>query len=329
MNHKERVSAVLAGKAPDLLPVSSWGHDFLREGSAEQLAAHTIERQKSFDYDFVKLNPRWTLFAEPWGNRYEPPTEQVFPRLVHKVVNQPSDLGALAAVSANHPVFLEYERSLAMVLDEIGEELDVIATLFSPLACVGLLCGGVGAPLVGFAHSDARTLRHALEQVTPVLRSLAERLIARGASGVFYAPLQWTSLDVCSAAFYEQFGRPYDMEVLAGVEEAHFNMLHVCGNHIEMQRFIEYPVQVLNWDNFGDGNPNLGEIHAKTDKVVAGGVPHRQLHKLDAPALRHVAANAVGGLAERLMLTGGCAVGAQIGDDVRLSIARLPAELAA
>ena len=81
MTHKQRVREVLAGQAPDRLPVSVWGHDFLREWSAQELAAHTIERQRQFDYDFVKLNPRWTLFAEPWGNQYIPPTEQIIEQL--------------------------------------------------------------------------------------------------------------------------------------------------------------------------------------------------------------------------------------------------------
>ena len=67
MQHKERVRAVLAGEPVDRLPVSVWGHDFLREGSAADLANQTVERHRQYDYDFVKINPRWTLFAEPWG----------------------------------------------------------------------------------------------------------------------------------------------------------------------------------------------------------------------------------------------------------------------
>ena len=72
---KDRIKKVLSGETPDRIPVSIWGHDFLREWSAKELAAQTIEKQQQYDYDFVKMNPRWTFFAELWGNRYEPPKE--------------------------------------------------------------------------------------------------------------------------------------------------------------------------------------------------------------------------------------------------------------
>lgn len=60
VDHKHRMRATLAGEKVDRIVVSTWGHDFLREWTAEDLAQHTIERQRKFDYDFIKLNPRWS-----------------------------------------------------------------------------------------------------------------------------------------------------------------------------------------------------------------------------------------------------------------------------
>ena len=182
MNHKERVRAVLNGERPDRLPVSTWGHDFLREWSAEELAAHTVERQKKYDYDFVKLNPRWTLFAEPWGNRYRKPTEQKFPRLEHKVVACAEDLAALPEVPSDHPVFREHVRALQLVLDELGESVDVLVTIFSPLAVAGLLAGGVGEPLIGYGRENPEVLHEALEHISRTLAGHTSDLIAAGAS---------------------------------------------------------------------------------------------------------------------------------------------------
>lgn len=323
MNHKERIKVVLAGGRPDRLPVSTWGHDFLREGTAEDLAAQTIERQRKFDYDFVKLNPRWTMFAEPWGNRYQPPTEQKFPRLVHKVVASADDLRSIPVASPQHPVFKEHVRALALVVDAIGDSVDILVTVFSPLAVAGLLAGGVGEPLVTYAREKPEDLKHALEHISETLAQHVEDLIGTGASGIFYAHTQWTSLDVCDDAFFEAFGRPYDRPVLAAAT-APFNMLHVCGNNTALERYFDYPVQVINWDNFGPGNMSLREAAARTEQIVAGGIPHRRIHKMNVGELTRAAADSIGGIESRLMLAGGCAVGALVGDEMRHAAAALP-----
>ncbi len=327
MNHKERVRAVLAGEQPDQLPVSTWGHDFLREWSAEDLAAHTIERQQTCDYDFVKLNPRWTMFAEPWGNRYAPPTEQKFPRLTHKIVSNAEDLRDIPQVPADHPVFMEHVGALRLVLEELDNDVDVIATIFSPLAITGLLCGGVGEPLISFAHQQRDALHEALDHISDTLTDHVRDLLKVGASGIFFAPLQWTSLDVCDDAFFNEFGRPYDLKVLNAASDAPFNMMHVCGNNIGLQRFFDYPAQVFNWDNFGPGNLSLAEASALTDKVVAGGIPHTKLHRLTAAELTQVTGNAIEGAGTNLMLAGGCGVGALVDDEIRCAVAEVPVQL--
>ena len=43
MTKKQRVRAAIAGEPVDRAPVSMWGHDFVREWSAEDLVAATLE----------------------------------------------------------------------------------------------------------------------------------------------------------------------------------------------------------------------------------------------------------------------------------------------
>ena len=177
MNHRERIKAVLGGEQPDRIPVATWGHDFLREWSAEDLTAHTIARHRKYDYDFVKLNPRWTMFAEPWGNVYQPPTEQKFPRLLSKMANSLDDIAKLKKASPSHPVFVQHVDAMKLVVGEIGDDVDVIATLFSPLSVLGLLCGGVGEPLISYAKESPRSFtrysRTLLKRCAHMLTSLS------------------------------------------------------------------------------------------------------------------------------------------------------------
>ena len=85
-------------------------------------------------------------------------------------------------------------------------------------------------------------------------------------------------------------------------------MLHVCGNHIEIERFTSYPVQALNWDIFAPGNPSLAHVHANSDKVVAGGIPYDKLRSMDFGEIKAATEKSVEGIKNRVMLAGGCAV---------------------
>jgi len=71
MNKHERVAAALAGEAVDRRPVSAWRHFVDREQNADDLSAAMLEFQRTFDWDWVKVNPRATYFAEAWGNTYD------------------------------------------------------------------------------------------------------------------------------------------------------------------------------------------------------------------------------------------------------------------
>jgi uroporphyrinogen decarboxylase len=72
MNKRERVMAALAGQPVEQVPVSFWGHDFLREWSAQGLAEAMLESFRRYDWDYMKVNPRATYYAEAWGCRYRP-----------------------------------------------------------------------------------------------------------------------------------------------------------------------------------------------------------------------------------------------------------------
>src|SRR5262245_4354754 len=66
---RERVWAALRGDGLERPPVSFWGHVYHRESSARDLVDATLERQREFGWDWVKLNPRKHYHVEDWGVR--------------------------------------------------------------------------------------------------------------------------------------------------------------------------------------------------------------------------------------------------------------------
>jgi uroporphyrinogen decarboxylase len=71
MNRRERVRAALQGKPVDRPPISFWRHFFDKETSAAGLAEAMLDFQCTYDWDFMKVNPRACYHAEPWGCRFQ------------------------------------------------------------------------------------------------------------------------------------------------------------------------------------------------------------------------------------------------------------------
>jgi uroporphyrinogen decarboxylase len=307
MTKKERVRAALAGDAVDRVPVSMWGHDYLREWSPDELAAATVESYRAYDWDFIKLNPRASYFSEAWGNRYDRPEEQRSPRPTEFAVQSSDDLRAIAPADPRGGVFAEHLEALRLVLEGIGGEADVIQTIFSPLAVTAMLAGPTDR-FLELAQEDPVAAHHAVGTVTETLGAYAGESMAAGASGIFFAPLTWASYDTCDAEFYEEFGRPYDMQVLDGVRGAEFNVLHVCRDHNMLDQLLDYPVTAVNWAAHGEGNPSLAEVRARFAGAVMGGVDHARLGEMSPAEAARQARDAAAAGPERVLVAPGCSI---------------------
>ncbi len=309
MTKRERVLAALRGDEVDRVPVSAWGHDFQREWLAQGLAQATLEAYRQYDWDFIKVNPRATYYAEAWGARYQPsgcPDEG--PRLIEPGVKSPADLPRMASVDHTGGPFGQQLDALAIIAREVGAEVPFIQTVFSPLAVMSRLAGSTQA-VQGLMREAPQEFEAALGTIADTLAGYARACLERGAAGIFLATVEWGSRDNLSDEDYDRFGRPYDLRVLAAVEGAPFNVLHVCRDNNRLEELLDYPVAAFHWAA-GGSNPRLGEILARTDKAALGGVAHDSTLVSGLPEA--VVAEATAALAEtggrRFLLAPGCSV---------------------
>jgi uroporphyrinogen decarboxylase len=326
--HKQRLRAALSGQPVDRVPYALWWHDFGREWSAEGLADATIETYRKYDWDLVKLNPRATYYAEAWGSRYEA-TGSTQPRMISHALQRVEELAELALIDSGGGVFAEQLAALRKVVGEIGAEVDVIQTVFNPLTIASTLLGmtpaafreaalGSGAPArstsVPMAGSheplgNPAAVHAGLARIAQVIAGYGAACITAGASGLFFATVDWGTRNAADENFYREYGRPYDLQVLAAVRDAPLNVLHVCREHNLLYLLLDYPVRIFNWDEHGAGNASLAEIAARTSAAVMGGID-RGLLKQGTPEtvdaeVRHSLARAG---AARLVLAGGCSI---------------------
>lgn len=310
MNKKERIRAALAGREVDRPPIAFWGHDFYREWSPQELAAYTVERYRRYNDDFIKLNPRATYYYEAWGNRYDRPDTPRQPRMLAHAVDSAAQFAALPEVDPAGGPFGEQLEALRLVLREVGREVDVVQTVFNPVSVAARLIGADLEPFRQAARSDPAAVHTGLATITRVLARYSAACVAAGASGIFFATVDWGTADNADEAFYREVGRPYDLQVLQAVRDAPFNILHVCRDNNLLRLTLDYPVAAFNWDAHGKGNVSLVEGLKLTDKAVMGGIDRLALASSSDPsalaAQAREAVRAAGG--RRVILAGGCAV---------------------
>ena len=284
LSKRERVDAALRGEAVDRVPVSAWRHFIPEERGPETLADVSLSHFKEFDWDWLKINPRATYYAEAWGNHYDyNHYDSVLPRLLDGPLHGPDDLEKIQPVLPTAGVFAEQLELVRLVKNEIGDA-HFLLTVFSPLSVLAFLAARPNIHSIDDATQSQqdglrRLIREnpsgahaALKNISKTLAQFSAAAVDAGASGLFFAIVKLARQDVLTEAEFETFGKPYDQAVLEAVQGAPFNLLHICGPKVYFNTILNYSVHAINWASIGQDNPDLVEARKLTGKAVVGGV---------------------------------------------------------
>ena len=280
MKPRERVWAALRGQPVDRPPVSFWGHFYHRESSARDLVEATLEFQREYTWDWVKLNPRKHYHVEPWGVSYrysgraaEKPVLESWP------VHQPADWSAVTehshevAAGGESNALAEQLEAVRLLRAGLPAEVPMIETVFTPLAVMGEMVEEPGE-LRLHLRTHPNAVRGALEAVTRTFERFARAVIAAGADGLYLATVDWASRDLLTPAEYREWGRPYDLRILAAAAGAPFNVLHVCKRRNLLYELADYPVSAFSWDANDPTNPTLADAMSRLPGALMGGIPY-------------------------------------------------------
>lgn len=326
---RERVEAALRGEAVDRVPVSAWRHFLDEEQRPETLADVSLKHFHDFDWDWLKVNPRATYYAEAWGNQYDfGDYDSVIPRLIDGPLHSPEDLEKIEVLDGTSGVFAEHLHLTRLVRQGIGNA-HFLQTVFSPLSVLSFLAARPESNSIeAFSKSQyegVRRLIHenpagahqALSNIADTLGKYAAAAIDAGASGVFFAIVKLAREGVLTQSEHAEFGRPYDLRVLESVQGAAFNMLHICGPYAYFDSVLDYPVHAVNWATIGQHNPTLAEASQKTQRTLVGGVD--ELGSLQTGAPEDVIAEALAAIqvtaGRNLLLTPGCGTNLDVPSD--------------
>lgn len=317
---RERVDAALKGELLDRVPVSAWRHFIPDELSPETLAQASLKHFNAYDWDWLKVNPRATYYAEAWGNRYDyTHYDNVIPRWLGGPILIPADLEKIEEVPATEGVFAEQLELIQHIRLGINGA-HFLQTVFSPLSVLSFLVGRPAddtaeaavqsqySGLKRYLHENPTGAHAALKNIAATLGKYAAAALDAGASGLFFAIVKLARQNILTEAEFAEFGKPYDLQVLQAVQGAPFNLLHTCGPKVYFDAVTDYPVHAINWAAIGQHNPSIGEAARKTTKALVGGVDELGALQIGTPeAVTREALDAIqstGG--RRLLLTPGC-----------------------
>ena len=277
MTGRERVEAALRGDPVDHPPAAAWGHTYREEWSPEALARVTVERQRRYGWDFVKFQPRASCFAEAFGARFKgsghslrSPSEVSHPIHTHK------DWPSLPATRADAPSLAEQVDALRLTVEQLGPDVPVIQTVFSPITVAGYLVGRDKRRAVRDLLRDPGEVLPALDRIADTMIDFSRRSVEAGAAGIFYAISGYASAGMMREEEYRRLLLPLDLRVLEALpDEAWFNVLHLCRGHLFFDVAGRLPVQAVSWSVADPGNPSLAEGARVSGKAVMGGLGHR------------------------------------------------------
>ena len=149
----------------------------------------------------------------------------------------------------------------------VGQDTPIIWTVFSPLMVLPFLLTGGRAQAVALMRSEPTAVEHALDAMAVTLEAYARAAVESGADGLFYATNMATA-ELSTAAECRRFQRPYDLRILARVENSPFNMLHVCGAGVLFDEFADYPATALSWATSGSTSSTSATTCGWTPKAI-------------------------------------------------------------
>jgi uroporphyrinogen decarboxylase len=308
--------------------VGAWGHTYREEWSPEALASITVERARQFGWDFVKFQPRASSFAEAFGSVYKPAGHRLKgPVLVSAAV---PDLESWRDVRLVNTKALEDQvESIGIVARELGPDVPVIQTVFSPITVGGYLVGKSQARVVRELRKHPDLVRPALEKIADALADFSRSSVEAGAAGIFYAISGYAGRGVMPEEVYRELVLPYDVSVLRQLPaDAWFNVVHLCGSNLNFGLARDMPAQVVSWSIHNQGNPSLAEGRKLSGRAVMGGLGQRASllygppPEVEAEARRAVAETGGRGL----LLAPGCSVPTRAKD---INLAAMVSALAA
>jgi uroporphyrinogen decarboxylase len=270
LTKRERLEKTIRGDETDRVPVALWRHWPGDDQRAVDLADATVAFQRRWDFDFVKVSPASSFCIADYGvqDRWVGSLEGTR-EYTRRAVERSLDWTELRVLGPSRGTLARQIDTLNLLKEAFGSDVPYIQTVFSPLAQAKNIAGQ--DVLIEHMRTAPDRLKTGLNTITESTLRFIDAMRRTGVSGIFYA-IQHASHAVMNATEYQEFGRFYDMQILAALpDDWWFNVMHLHGNAPMFELVADYPVQVINWHD-RETAPDLATGKLKFAGAVSGGL---------------------------------------------------------
>jgi uroporphyrinogen decarboxylase len=306
MNKRERLEHTIAGEPTDRPAVALWRHFPGDDQRPADLARSTVEFQRAYDWDFVKVSPASGFAVVDYGAQdvWEGNTEGTR-TYTRRVIERSLDWTALRTLDPTRGALGRQVECLGLVCDAFGDSVPIIQTVFSPLAQAKNLAGE--AALIRQIRTNPDRVHTGLSVLTDSTLRFIDSLRRLPIAGIYYA-IQHASYAKLSEEEYRAFGLFYDRKILDSLPTKWwFSMAHLHGE-LPMFKFVsELRVQALNWHD-RDTEPDLANGKLMFAGALCGGISREAHLHLGTPgSVREAVRDAIQQTnGRRLILASGC-----------------------
>ena len=304
MTHHERVHAAFRGAPVDRVPISFWQHFPQHDRDPASLADATVQYQRRFDLDFVKLMPTGMYSVMDYGVSVVPSGDEIgTTKYAAGPITRAADWARLPVASPQRGMLGDQVTVVRLVRQALGAGVPILQTIFSPLTMVAKM---VAAPLDAVLREHEAALPAALNRLADDVVAFGLACLDAGADGFFFAT-QLATRTALPAGAYERLGVTYDLKVLHALRPRSFSIvLHLHGDEPLFELADRYPIDGVNW-HARETRPSLAQGLMATTRGLVGGIARTaaEFESLEAAEARDAIAQTDG---RRLLVAPGCVI---------------------
>lgn len=315
MDRNETIRALLEGKDPGRGLYSFWTHFPDVDHDPELLARRSLELYEAHDLAFIKTMANGLFSVEDHGCvcDFGAIAKGGVAKVTKYAVERAEDLERIGSPDPDAGALRRELLSIQHLSRISGGRVPLAATVFSPLTTLQKMSKVPVGRLIAEAPASVHA---ALKNIALSTGAFAVRTIEVGAAGVYFA-MQSATTDSFSGPEYDEFGVPYDLQVLDAVAgRSWFNIAHIHGENIMFDKVAGYPVQGISW-HVWETEPTVSEFLKRAPgKTIVGGLQRFHITEgrkdLLAQQIRDMFAETGG---RRLILAPGCVIRAPFDEE--------------
>ncbi len=266
----ETMRNCLAGKPMKQIPVSFWRHFPLNDSRPDQFVEATLQWQREFNFDFVKVMPPSSFCLKDWGSRDTYKGSRLgINEYTHFPVSSPDDWLKLKVLDPDSGFLNMQMKALKRIVCAFKNAVPVVHSVFNPVSQMINLCPAT----VLFDHliNHPSAVAEGLKIITESTINLIGKMAEIELDGIFYIVKNPLFEQQAQFDAHQKLWQKCDLLCLAPATNLWMNILHLHTPLPSLAEYADFPVQIINAHGL-HRKDYLQKVKTETNKILCGGL---------------------------------------------------------